>query len=215
MAGIQVKGYGGTVQAVGGTTFRAAAVEIKPPEYGSLGIYRKTMQSGTMAAGLAADSPVFSFRWSHATYLGVVQKIILNGMGSSATGFTAGFANFRVYPARTFTASDSSGTAGTISGNNAKLRTNMATTSVGDIRISSTATLTAGTRTLDTDAIGGYAFTIDTTANKQFITPTVLFDGDMPLVLATNEGFVIQATVPATGTWIFGVTVHWAEVTAY
>jgi len=39
--------------------------------------------------------------------------------------------------------------------------------------------------------------------------------GESPLVFAQNEGFVVRATVPATGTWQFGVTVAWTEVTAY
>jgi hypothetical protein len=47
----------------------------------------------------------------------------------------------------------------------------------------------------------------------------VLFGEDIgpehPVLLAQNEGFVVRATVPATGTWQFGITVAWAEVTAY
>jgi hypothetical protein len=35
------------------------------------------------------------------------------------------------------------------------------------------------------------------------------------LLLAQNEGFVVRATVPATGTWQFGVTVVWTEVASY
>jgi hypothetical protein len=32
-----------------------------------------------------------------------------------------------------------------------------------------------------------------------------------PLLFAQNEGFIIRATVPATGTWAFAVTVDWNE----
>jgi hypothetical protein len=39
--------------------------------------------------------------------------------------------------------------------------------------------------------------------------------GEHPLILAQNEGIVIQATVPATGTWQFGVKIDWTEITAY
>jgi len=35
------------------------------------------------------------------------------------------------------------------------------------------------------------------------------------LVLANNEGFVIEATVPATGVWFFDVKVDWEELAAY
>jgi hypothetical protein len=36
-----------------------------------------------------------------------------------------------------------------------------------------------------------------------------------PMVLAQNEGVVIRATVPATGTWGHGVTMAWSEVATY
>jgi hypothetical protein len=39
--------------------------------------------------------------------------------------------------------------------------------------------------------------------------------GEQPLQLANNEGFVVQATVPATGTWTFSVQVCRDEVSAY
>ena len=35
----------------------------------------------------------------------------------------------------------------------------------------------------------------------------------LPLILAgSGEGFVIQATVPATGTWTWGCAIDWDEV---
>ena len=41
-------------------------------------------------------------------------------------------------------------------------------------------------------------------------------DGQHPLVLANQEGFVIRSVaVPATGTWQVAVTVDWTEVDAY
>jgi hypothetical protein len=95
----------------------------------------------------------------------------------------------------------------------------MGTTLLGASRIASTAALTAGTKTLDTQPIGQYSAAFGTGTSIQWIPQFDLFHidpgGEAPLVLATNEGFVIRATVPATGTWQFGVTVCWAEVTAY
>jgi hypothetical protein len=35
---------------------------------------------------------------------------------------------------------------------------------------------------------------------------------EYPVLYEQNEGFVIRATVPATGTWTFEVQVEWAEV---
>lgn len=216
---IQVQGNGGVVADVGGTGFRALKIQQMPLEYGSLGIYRKSMTTGTMAAGLAAAATFYSYRWGDATRLGVVQKVVLDGMGGSATAFTAGFATFRMFAARSFTASDTGGTAGTLTGNNSKLRTSMGTTLLTDVRISSTATLTAGTRTLDTDPMGQYTYTIGVAVSVQYVNNVVLFGEDvgpeMPYVCAQNEGFIVQATVPATGTWQSGVSTRWAEVSSF
>jgi hypothetical protein len=35
---------------------------------------------------------------------------------------------------------------------------------------------------------------------------------EWPLVFVQNEGFVIRGTVPATGTWEFGVLMEWSEI---
>ena len=195
-----------------------AGQPIAPLYGGLIGSYAKSLSTGTMAAALAAGSPIYSFRYT-GTGFAVIKRVTFSA-GNAGTGFAAGVANFSLFAARAFTASDSGGTAATLTGNNGKLRTSFPTTSVGDIRISSTATLTAGTRTLDTDALAGMEVGVPTTANAQLAAPgALLLDpknaGDYPLVLATNEGFVIQATVPATGTWSGDVFVEWDEYSAY
>ena len=216
---IGIQGSSGTVADVGGTGFRAFKVQQMPLEYGSFGSYRKALLSGTMAAGLAAAANVYSWRWGDATRLGVVQKIVLDGLSGSATAFTAGFASVRMFAARSFSASDSGGTAATLTGNNNKLRTAMGTNLLTDARISSTGALTAGTRTLDTDALGQFSFTVGVAVSVQYANNVTMFGEDvgpeMPLVCSQNEGFVLQATLPATGTWQFGVSCRWAEVAAY
>lgn len=217
--GIQIQGFGGTIADVGGSAFRALKIQQMPLDYGTLGSYRKSLLSGTMAAGLAANASVWQWRWSDATRLGIVRRLTVDGMGGSATAFTAGFGKFDVLPARSFTGNGSGGTVGTFTGNNGKLRTAMGTTLVGDIRISSTAALTAGTWTLDTDPIGQYSFTIGTTISAQYLNQAALLGEDVgpehPFVAAQNEGLNLRATVPATGTWQFGVTCAWAEVAAF
>lgn len=216
---IQIQGNGGTVAEVSGTTFRALRVESRPVDYGALGSYRVSLLSGTMAAGLAANAEVFQFRWADATRLCVVQRVLLDGIGGSATAFTAGFGNINMVPARSWTADGSGGNAATLTGNNSKLRTSMGATLMGAARISSTAILGLGTKTLDTNAIGQYTFTVGTGVSVQIAPQVLLFGEDIsgqhPLVLAQNEGFVLRATVPATGTWQFGATVLWTELTAY
>lgn len=183
-----------------------------------LGSYAKALSTGTMAAGLAGAAPIFSLRYGGPGFA-VVKRVTISA-GNAGTGFAAGVSNFNLFAARAFTASDTGGTAGTLTGDNGKLRTSFATTRMSDIRVSSTATLTAGTRTLDTDPLGGFVVGTPVTANAALANPGALMldpknAGDMPLVLATNEGFVIQATVPATGTWSATVFVEWDEYNAY
>lgn len=216
---IQVQGNGGVVADVGGTGFRAVKIQQMPVEYGALGSYRKSLLSGTMAAGLGADSEVFQFRWTNATNLCLIRSVFCDGLVGSATAFTAGFGNLKLIPARSWTADGSGGTAGTISGNNGKLRTSMGTNLIGAVRIASTGALTAGTKTLDTNPIGQLSLTFGTVASVIYTGKVTLFGEDIsanhPLILAQNEGFVITAVVPATGTWQVGFTVDWVEVASY
>lgn len=216
---IQIQGNGGTIADVGGTTFRGLKVQQMPIDWGALGSYRKSLLSGTMAAGLAANSEIFQFRWTDATRICLIKSIYLDGLAGSATAFTAGFAKVDLLTARSWTVDGSGGTAATLTGNNGKMRTSMGTTLLGAARIASTAALTAGTKTLDTDPIGQISFSIGVATSAIYLGKTILFGEDPgpehPLVLAQNEGFVLRATVPATGTWQFGVTVVYTEVTAY
>lgn len=215
---IQIQGNGGLVAEVDGTTWRALRVTTRPPEFGALGCYGKALTSGTMAAGLAAAAAVYSFRWGDATRLCLVTQVRV-GAGS-IVAFAAGFVGFVLKHGRAFTASHTGGTAGTLTGNNSKLRTSMGTMLLTDVRIASTAVLGGGTVTLDTDGITALTGSIGVTAGVPLIDPgSVLFNtegqSEYPLVFAQNEGFVIQATVPATGTWTFSVDTKWYEVASY
>jgi len=220
MAGIQLVGNANnTTAAEVEVNTKATRVVIRPDDYGSLGIYRLGANNGAsaMAAGLAAASPIYAWR-SGASNVYIVKRVLFM-MFSGTTGFTAGNAIFNLFAARSFTASDTGGTGVTPTGNSNKLRTSMATTGIADARISATATLTAGTRTLDAQPLASIVTAISTATFTQFVNPnTVLLDqrvGEYPLVCAANEGFEIQATVPATGVWFFAVTVDWEELASY
>lgn len=215
---IQIQGFGGVVAEVDGTTWRALRVTARPVEFGSLGVYSKALVSGTMAAGLAANANVYSYRWGDATRLSLVTQVRV-GAGS-IVAFAAGFCSFNMIFGRAFTASHTGGTAGTLTGNNGKLRTSMGTTLLTDVRISSTAALGGGTVTLDTDGIARATGSVTAVAGVPLVNPaTPLFNtegsGEYPLVFAQNEGFVVQGTVPATGTWTFSIDTKWFEVTTY
>jgi hypothetical protein len=216
---IQIQGNGGTVADVDGTVYRAMRTTLRPLDYGAFGAYRMSLLSGTMAAGLAGNSEIFQFRWTDATRLCVVTSVVFDGLSGSATAFAAGFGKVDMMAARSWTADGSGGSAATITGNNQKQRTSMGTTLLGAARVASTAALGAGTKTLDSQALGQYSAAFGTGTSVQWIPQFDLFHldpgGESPLILAQNEGFVVRATVPATGTWQFGVTVCWTEVASY
>ena len=216
---IQLQGNTGVVAEVDGTNYRAMRATLRPIDHGSFGSYRVSGLSGTMAAGLAANSEVFQFRWTDATRICVVTSVIWDGLSGSATAFAAGFAKVDMLIARSWTADGSGGSTLSLAGNNQKMRSSMNTTLVGGSRIASTAALSAGTKTLDVQAIGQYSAAIGTATSTQWMPQFDLFHvdpgGETPLILSQNEGFVVRATVPATGTWQFGVTVCWTEVGSY
>ena len=223
---IQTQGFSGVVAEVE-TTHRASRVTGRPLDHGSLGHYRLGMTSGTIAAALAANGELFQFRWTNASRLCVVQKVLISA-GANVAATAAGLVNLDLVIARSWSAAGTGGTAATITGNNAKTRTNMGTTLLGEARCATTAALGAGTKTLDSQAIGNVFIGIGTgavtTSHRLQLVDKIdmmKIDADMsihPIVLAQNEGLVIMngATVwPASMTWGLSVTVVWAEVTEY
>lgn len=182
--------------------------------------YRLAMASGSMAAGLAAASPVFSFR-NHSAKPVRILAVELNA-AVGATGFTAGSSLFEIVVARAFTASDSGGTSAAFTQpKTGALRTSQNTSIInsasGNIQIATTGTLTAGTRTLDTQALGNIVAPAGTAGTTMVADIPLYVDWSsygIPLVLAQDEGFIIRATVPATGVWQFGVNTAWVEASA-
>ena len=222
---IQVQGANGTIIGEGGDTFDALKVQAMPFDYGALGHYSYAGFTGVLPAALAANSEIFQFRWSDATRLCVINEVKISA-SVSTTFFAAGVPmQIDLVKATAWTVAGSGGTRITPAAL-LKKRTSMGSTLVAasDIGISTTAALTAGTKTLETYAQAAVAAACPITASLygQIIAPgTILFrgessDGQHPLVLAQNEGFVIRSVaVPATGTWTANVQVEWAEVTAF
>jgi len=191
---------------------------VLPLEYGAGGIYQKTVKSGTMAAGMVGDSPIYAFRYPALAPFCLVTRVRMNFWLLTAFS-AAGIARFEMFVARSFTAPDTGGAAAVLTGNNGKLRTSMASSQT-TIQYGNTGALTPGTRTLSADPIDAMSISVGTSAPAAVITPTnaTLFQklqGEHPLFLAQNEGFVIQGTVPAGGTWGYSVTTEWMEVTLY
>jgi hypothetical protein len=218
---IQFQGNGGVVAEVDGTGFRAVRVTPRPIEYGTLGHYRFARVIPLLVTQ-AANGSLLSFRWGDATRLAVIGKLKLSVLQTAAATATI-TPRFQAFIARSFTASDTAGTALTLTGNSFKKRTSMGTTLVTDIRHSAVAAgLTVGTRTLDADPILDLsAPQIITTSGTTLYTGELDFgagDGNHPVVLAQNEGIVIRGPTTAfgaAGTADLVVEMSWAEVAAY
>lgn len=188
-----------------------------------VGSYRKAMTSGTIGAGLTAASLVYGFRWAPgaAPAAGIatiaqIKQITLTA-GNSATAFAAGFVNLQAFAARGYSALDTTGgTAGTFTVSNGKLATRMPISAGATCAISTTAAISGGASGLDTDPFAVISASTQVLAGNPLLGfPMDLFYAaadDMRLTLENNEGFVIKATVPATGTWQLGVTVAWDEL---
>ncbi len=217
---IQIQGNGAVVAEVDGTTFRALRVNNRPLDYGSFGMYRFSTAI-PLVVTQAANGTLLSFRWGDATRFCVPMFFRLQALQTAAATATI-FPVFQIFIARTFTASDSAGTAMTLTTNSFKKRTTMGTTLVTDIRASAVAAgLTVGTRTLDANPI------LEVVTQQTITTPNAnlyrneldLTNGaDMPYVFAQNEGFIVRgpSTVfGAAGTATLIVDVAWAEVAGY
>jgi hypothetical protein len=226
-------GTSGAIQGVGNQAFSGGHVIPGPFPVGSGGGFRLGMQSTTMAAGLAANAEIFQFRYvTAASRVAVIHGVAISAavltLPAISTTVIVGPLHLRLTVARAWTAAGSGGTRATLTTNNAKLRTSFATSEVNDAGISTTAALTAGTKTLDTSDIGstivsppGVLTAVGAMSPGQLLPFTDLlgrFDDGHPCTLANQEGLVIRngaGAFPATMTWTFTVNIAWSEVDAY
>ena len=215
------------IARVGNVAFQPFHTLGGPFPVGSGGAYRLSMKSSNITAGLASDSEVFQFRYVTSAgrvclVFGVSVSVANNLAATAASNNT-----LEMYIARGWSGIGSGGTRATLTGNNNKLRTTHQTSEVNDAGIISTAALTAGTKTLDAQAIGSVAFSFWTgaltvSANGNICPKTNLlgeFTAGLawPLVLVNQEGFVIRNAVafPATATPRLEVDVIWSEVDSF
>jgi hypothetical protein len=222
---IQIQGNGGVVAEVDGSTFRSQRVTLRPPDHGALGAYSYGGVTGILPAAIAAGSEIYQFRWADATRICLINDVRFSACVST-TFFAAGVpVQIDMIKSTGWTVAGTGGT-GITPAALMKKRTSMGNSLVasGDMRISTTAALGAGTKTLETLALSSIlaAGPITASLNGQIVAPgSTLFEanvaqGEHPLALVQNEGFSIRAVaVPATGTWMASITVDWTEVTAY
>jgi len=221
--GIQLIGNSGVV--IGGGEEESAPLHVAPHAIAG-NWYRFASFTGTIGAALAANSELLQFRFLSGTKsFALVYKVIFDGLGIVAVATALGPLGFQVVPARAWTAAGSGGTRIAVSGDNLQMETALPNSQVNDIGIATTGALTAGTKTLDANAIGQAIGGVGTAALTAYgptsiVAPQPLIDaqaGGQPLKLANQEGFVIKTTHagPAALTYVAGFTVVWAEVTAF
>lgn len=215
----RVLGKDGVTQLAVDSQNFAARVVARPSPVGTHGAFSLSATSGVMAAGLAANAEIFQFRWTNAAVQQHLRSVRLEA-GNAGTAFAAGVATFSMRLARAWTVDGTGGTALTFTGSDQKKRSAFATTlapSGTSVRIASTAALTAGTKTLDSNDFAGLTTGVQAVAGVTLLTPgTYLWErntaDEWPCIFTQNEGFVIRATVPITGTWTFNIDMEWSEI---
>jgi hypothetical protein len=206
-------------------TFKSARVTVRPPEgsgYFQLGAVTGSLTNTTVTA----NNSLFSMRWAPGNgKVAVIRRVLVNFV--QTVGWTAAAAQpIGLYVARSWSTNDSGGTPVTVAGNSQKMRTTSDPSlfaAPSEVRVSTTATLTAGTRTLDTNPIGVGVIAASQVAAASANYPQqaiILHDanaGDHPIVLDNNEGIVINNMVvwPAAANGVMSFTVEWFETTAY
>lgn len=209
---LQLIGPSGAIQEVD-STFKSARVSLRPAEvinWQSIGGV-----SGALT-GVAAAGNVFSFRNT------AVNPIMLRRVQvgfATTTAFTAAQAlAYGMYKANGFTASDTGGTVLYTAGQNKHKLGFTNISGAPDIRIASTAALGAGTKTVETQSLGVAGGTSNAVGAVMPITPLLSHDaGDYPLILAQNEGFIINNLIlmGAAGVIQLHVNIEFAEVLSY
>lgn len=210
--GIQVIGNGGTIQEVD-ATFRAARITIRPSEVIN---WNSITGVSTLLTGVAAAGPLFSFR-NIGTNLMMVRRISVGFV--TTTAFTAAQGlYYNLIKANGFTVSDTGGAAIYVAGAN-KHRSSMTNiASAPDVRMCTTAALTAGTRTLEAQPLMTACGTSSAVGTSMPMSLLLSHDtGDYPLIIAQNEGFTITngLAMGAAGVINLIVAMEYAEVTAF
>jgi hypothetical protein len=219
---IQVQGNSGVAAEVGGTTFRAMHIHVKPLEYGSLGHYRTNVKI-VMATAQAAASRLFEVRNTHASNLLIPTRCYVSAgpAGTITTGYLGEFSLFRL---TSFTVVDTTNTVTPTTG--VKRVAAMAAYPGGaavrhNTLAGAAAGMTGGTLTKDAQAAGSLLAVLFTLAATSPVAARELLDdgnGTHPFVLSQNEGWDVENTVAGSATANVAhvvIDMSWAEVAAF
>ena len=201
-------------------TFKAARVTLRPNEV--TGSYRATAVSGSIAASTAA-SVLFTFKYT-ASGSGTVAVLRRVSIAEQVTTlYTQGGIRFSCYHTRaTFTQGTGNATALTLTSNNAKKRTSMASTGA-TAYICTTLGITGDTASGEDStpfATGGLDLPAVVTT-RPYAGLVDIYDGYStnvyPIVFATTEGFRLKndTAFAAAGVGNLIVNIEWDEYATY
>jgi hypothetical protein len=205
----------------------AGWVEYRPPGVGDasyLGTYGFSVVTGV----INGSGTIFSAFWSHATKIAAVTRLRWRWLpltGPTAPGVLSHYTSYRAFFARPFNTDFTNGTVLDLTGNSMKRRASMASSAFGSIRVWATAGLTGGAGTFDPHP---FAHSLRTgvrvnpaAGTEEVIQPYVDHEnieflanqGDHPLILTQNEGFLIQQAVanPIGNTGLMVIEMNWSE----
>lgn len=218
-------GVSGGLVGVGVESQSALHVTQRPVPVGALGHYRASHRCA-MVATQAANSRLFEFRNAHASNLCVLLHLRVQIMQTAAhtAAIETSLDCFRVTG---FSAVD---TTNTVTPVGSKLRTSYgnidtAATFIRGVTVAGAAAgMTGGTLTKDTAPLFQLPIFLLAAVPTGGPTPYVEYhyspdvgDGEAPLVMAQNEGFLLENRVllgAAAGSSVY-IDIAWAEVTAY
>lgn len=201
---------------------------------GITGHYRTVAATG-ITTGLGANAPIFSFRNASTGYIRCLIQRLRMQMSITVPFTAAQELTCAAFVARSFSAADTGGTALTLTGANATLNSLADAPCTATINVATTAALTPGTRTLDTQPFlycpGAQLFTASSTTTNAtpFVEEYVLnSDQQFPLNLQSAllyqnlgnnvgpEGIIVQSGIAfgAGGSARFVFEVEWIEYDA-
>jgi hypothetical protein len=188
---------------------------------GGGGYYQMSLTTGLLAVGLAAAAPIFSFRWAPVVASGLTLRCQLKFFKLQwmvmTTFSTPQLVELDTFVAKSFTASDTGGNQIIPASGDQKRQKRYADSAFvggGDIRISGTAALTAGTRTLEAQpfsSIPGWA------AAAGSGPPVPIYEEfnehHVPQVFEPNQGFVIANKILTANAGViqFWIDIGWME----
>lgn len=205
-------------------TRQAGHVQLNPIEtnFGGTpgGHYSIGVQSGAIAATVAAAGDLFHMWWADATKLFILKKLVIGATTGTVYTTLSGLP-LELILAHNATAVGSGGNAVTMNTSN-RMRQSFVPSALaasGEIRYASTAALTAPTGfVVETNAlsnISGAGFSLGTIPNQTLFDAT---NGDHPLILQRGDVLIVRAGPAgggASGVAVLSFQMAWAEATGY